>query len=154
MSPVLKVLPLVHYDSALALPAYESDGAAGMDLRACLAPEDRSGLILPSLGRAMVSTGLSMEIPKGFEGQVRPRSGLAAKHGLTVLNSPGTIDSDYRGELKVLLVNLGAENFTLTHGERIAQLVIAPVVQADVQVADALTTTDRGSGGFGSTGTE
>ena len=137
-------------DPRVPLPRYESEGAAGMDLRAFL-DED---LRIPPLGRAMVRTGLRLEIPEGFEGQVRPRSGLAAKFGITVLNSPGTIDPDYRGEVHVLLVNLGAETFTVKDGDRIAQLVIAPFARARVAEAGAgeFSVTARGDGGFGSTG--
>lgn len=150
----IPVMALPNHDPALPLPKHETDFAAGMDLRACLAEDQRlSGLVLPSMGRALVPTGLALALPDGFEGQVRPRSGLAARHGVTVLNSPGTIDSDYRGEVKVLLVNLGPENYVIPHGERIAQLIIAAHVQVDLMLADSLDDTTRGSGGFGSTGT-
>jgi dUTP pyrophosphatase len=135
----------------LPLPAYESAGAAGMDLRAAV-PDDRPLLILPGK-RALVPTGLILEIPEGMEGQVRPRSGLAFKHGLTVLNTPGTIDSDYRGEVKVLLINLGDEDFAVTRGMRIAQIVFAAVTQVAVEERSLAGGTARGSGGFGSTGT-
>ena len=137
-------------DPRVELPRYESDGAAGMDLRAFL----KEDLRIPPLGRAKVPTGLRLEIPEGFEGQVRPRSGLAAKHGVTTLNSPGTIDSDYRGEVSVLLVNLGAEAFVVKNGERVAQLVIAPFARAALVEAESgeLSVTARGDGGFGSTG--
>lgn len=134
----------------LPLPAYESEGAAGMDLRAALPPGEP--FVLPPNGRGLVPTGLVMQLPAGFEGQVRPRSGLAAKHGVTVLNSPGTVDSDYRGEVKVILVNLGGEDFIIRHGDRIAQLVIAPVTRAVLVEAETLDQTERGTGGFGSTG--
>lgn len=152
----IRFAPLAHFDPALPLPAAATAGAAGLDLRASLPEADRAGgITLPTLGRVLVPTGLAVAIPEGFEGQVRPRSGLAARHGVTVANAPGTIDADYRGELGVLLVNLGAETFRLRHGERIAQLVIAPVAAA-VAVAvsgpDALASTSRGTGGFGSTG--
>jgi len=139
------------HGEGLPLPAYESTGAAGMDLRAAV-PDDRPLLILPGK-RALVPTGLILEIPEGMEGQVRPRSGLAFKHGLTVLNTPGTIDSDYRGEVKVLLINLGDEDFAVTRGMRIAQIVFASVVQAAVEERTLAGGTARGSGGFGSTGT-
>ena len=139
------------HGEGLPLPAYESTGAAGMDLRAAV-PEDRPLLILPGK-RALVPTGLILEIPEGMEGQVRPRSGLAFKHGLTVLNTPGTIDSDYRGEVKVLLINLGDEDFAVTRGMRIAQIVFAAVTQATVEERTLAGGTARGSGGFGSTGT-
>ncbi|MGD1927094.1 MAG: dUTP diphosphatase [Paracoccaceae bacterium] len=147
------VKTLDNHDPALALPRYETALAAGMDLRACLAQPDRAhGIKLPSLGRALIPTGLAIALPDGTEAQVRPRSGLAVKQGLTVLNSPGTIDADYRGEVKVLLINLGAETVTLSHGDRIAQMVIAPVTQAHLVPTDTLPDTDRGAGGFGSTG--
>jgi dUTP pyrophosphatase len=134
----------------LALPAYQSANAAGLDLVAAV-PEN-APLVLSPGKHAMVPTGLAIALPPGFEAQVRPRSGLAAKHAVTVLNSPGTIDADYRGEIRVILINHGEEPFVIRRGERIAQLVIAPVVQAELVVATALSPTDRGSGGFGSTG--
>ncbi len=135
----------------LALPSYETAGAAGMDLRAAV-PEDRPLILLPG-HRALIPTGLVIEIPAGFEGQVRPRSGLAAKYGVTVLNSPGTVDSDYRGEVQIILINHGNDEFTVTRGERIAQLVIAQVRQSLVEERLELSATTRGTGGFGSTGT-
>lgn len=145
---------LDNHDPTLPLPAYETEAAAGMDLRACLAPADRAGGVkLPSLGRALIPTGLAMALPAGFEAQIRPRSGLAARLGITVLNAPGTIDADYRGEIRVLLINLGAETVNLAHGERIAQMVIAPVTRVDLEQVDTLDDTARGAGGFGSTGT-
>ncbi len=150
MPPSLVVVRLPHSEG-LPLPAYETGGAAGMDLRAAV-PEDRPLLILPGK-RALVPTGLVFEIPAGFEGQVRPRSGLALKHGITCLNSPGTVDSDYRGEVKVLLVNLGDEDFSVTRGMRVAQVVIAPVARLAVEEQSLASATVRGSGGFGSTGT-
>jgi dUTP diphosphatase len=134
----------------LPLPAYQSARAAGLDLLAAV-PE-HSPLVLAPGKHALVPTGLAIALPDGFEAQVRPRSGLAAKHGLTVLNSPGTIDADYRGEIQVILINHGAEPFTVRRGERIAQMVIAPVVQARLVPATTLSETERGSGGFGSTG--
>jgi dUTP pyrophosphatase len=141
-------------DPTVPLPAYETAGAAGADVRANLTPEQRAtGLVLEPGARALVPTGLRVEVPPGHELQVRPRSGLALRHGLTLLNSPGTIDSDYRGPLGVILVNLGAEPCTVAHGDRIAQLVLAPVVQAGFVLAEALSETARGHGGFGSTGT-
>ena len=143
------VLPLPHFEG-LQLPAYETAGSAGMDVRAAV-PEGEPMVLTPG-ARAMVPTGLSVAIPQGFEIQVRPRSGLAAKHGLTCLNTPGTIDSDYRGEIKVILVNLGQEAFTIQRGERIAQLVLAPVTRLAWQAVDSLDETERGAGGFGSTG--
>ena len=131
-----------------ALPQYESRGAAGMDLRALLDAD----ISIPPLGRVKIPTGLKLEIPEGYEGQVRPRSGLAIKKGLTVLNSPGTIDSDYRGDLDIILINLGSEDIIIKDGERIAQLVIAPVCKADITEVNVLSETVRGGGGFGSTG--
>ncbi len=144
----LAIRRLPHADG-LPLPAYESAGAAGMDLRAAL-PD--APLVLPAQARALVPTGLALQLPDGYEAQVRPRSGLAAKHGVTVLNAPGTIDSDYRGEVKVALINLGGDEFTIRHGDRIAQLVVAPVTRAELVETDALDETGRGEGGFGSTG--
>jgi dUTP pyrophosphatase len=134
----------------LPLPAYETPGAAGMDLRAAVAEDEP--LVLRPGSRAAAPTGLAMALPDGFEGQVRPRSGLAARQGVTVLNTPGTIDSDYRGEVKVILINLGEEDFTIRRGDRIAQLVIAPVSQARWVEVETLDDTARGEGGFGSTG--
>ena len=132
----------------LPLPTYETNGSAGMDLPAAI----EEPIVLEQLERAAIPTGLQIAIPDGFEGQVRPRSGLAFRHGLTVTNAPGTIDADYRGELKVLLVNLGSEPVTIERGMRIAQLVIAPVVQPVVTEVSDLDSTERGAGGFGSTG--
>ncbi|MGE6697118.1 dUTP diphosphatase [Hyphomonas sp. NPDC076900] len=145
----VQVLPLPHF-AGLDLPAYETAGSAGMDVRAAV--PDREPVVLAPGQRAMVPTGLSVAIPEGYEIQVRPRSGLAAKHGLTCLNTPGTIDSDYRGEIKVILINLGAEPFTIQRGERIAQLVLAPVTRLAWSQVDQLGETARGAGGFGSTG--
>jgi dUTP pyrophosphatase len=150
IGPTVGFVRLPHGED-LPLPAYESAGAAGMDLRAAV-PDDRPLLILPGK-RALVPTGLILEIPQGMEGQIRPRSGLAFKHGLTCLNTPGTIDSDYRGEVKVLLINLGDEDFAVTRGMRIAQIVFAAVTQATVEERTLAGGTARGSGGFGSTGT-
>jgi dUTP pyrophosphatase len=144
----MPVLKMVRKDPRIPLPRYESEGAAGMDIRAFL----EEPVIIPVLGRVRVPTGLFLEIPPGYEAQVRPRSGLAFRAGLTVLNAPGTIDSDYRGELDVLLVNFGAEPFLVEDGDRIAQLVIAPVCRAEPVEAAFLEETRRGSGGFGSTG--
>jgi dUTP pyrophosphatase len=141
----LKITRLAH-GAGLPLPAYESEGAAGLDLRAAEACE------IPAGGRALVPTGLSIALPRGFEGQVRPRSGLAAKHGVTVLNAPGTIDSDYRGEVKVILVNFGDASFAIARGDRIAQLIVAPVTRVAVEETASLDGTLRGSGGFGSSG--
>ncbi|KZX95422.1 MULTISPECIES: dUTP diphosphatase [unclassified Sulfitobacter] len=136
-------------DRSLPLPAYESAGAAGADLRANL-PE--GPVTLAPGARALISTGLHMAIPQGFEVQVRPRSGLALKYGITLINSPGTIDSDYRGVVGVILGNTGEAPFTVEHGMRIAQMVVAPVMQAGFDLADSLDETPRGAGGFGSTG--
>jgi dUTP pyrophosphatase len=149
-SPLLGVVRLPH-GQGLARPAYETAGAAGMDLRAAV-PEDRPLILTPGR-RAAVPTGLILEIPEGFEGQVRPRSGLALKHGITCLNAPGTIDWDYRGEVKVILANLGEEDFAIERGMRIAQLVLAPVARLAVEERTQARETARGAGGFGSTGT-
>lgn len=130
------------------IPEYKTAGAAGADLCALL----DSPLTIPAGRSAMVPTGLFFEIPEGYEVQVRPRSGLAAKSGITVLNTPGTIDSDYRGEIKVILINLGTSDFTINSGDRIAQMIIAPVIQASFEITDSLSKTERGEGGFGSTG--
>jgi dUTP diphosphatase len=138
------------HGEGLALPAYQTAHAAGLDLLAAV-PDDAPLLLAP--GRhAMVPTGLTIALPPGYEAQVRPRSGLAAKHGVTVLNSPGTVDADYRGEICVLLINHGEAPFTIRRGERIAQMVIAQVARAELIAASTLPETDRGSGGFGSTG--
>ncbi|HXX07079.1 MAG TPA: dUTP diphosphatase [Pseudolabrys sp.] len=134
----------------LPLPAYQSEHAAGVDLLAAV--PDAAPLMLASGERALVPTGIAIALTPGYEAQVRPRSGLAARHGLTVLNAPGTIDADYRGEIQVLLVNLGRESVTITRGMRVAQLVIAPVVRAHILDVASLDKTPRGSGGFGSTG--
>jgi dUTP pyrophosphatase len=138
------------HGEGLALPAYQSEHAAGLDLLAAV-PEE-APLVLSPGKHALVPTGLSIAIPPGYEAQVRPRSGLASKHGVTVLNAPGTVDADYRGEIGVLLINHGDAPFTIRRGERIAQMVIASVARADLIPAGALSATDRGSGGFGSTG--
>jgi len=130
-------------------PSYQTDGSAGMDLPAAVAEE----VVIAPGARALIPTGWSMAIPVGFEGQVRPRSGLAFRHGVTVLNTPGTVDSDYRGEIKVVLANFGHENFIVRRGDRIAQLVICPVARATLNVVPSLDATARGEGGYGSTGT-
>jgi dUTP pyrophosphatase len=145
----VSVRPMPHFEG-LELPAYETLGAAGMDVRAAV-PEGEPIVLAPGQ-RDMVPTGLSVAIPLGYEIQMRPRSGLAAKHGLTCLNSPGTIDSDYRGELKVILINHGAEPFTINRGERIGQMVLAPVTRIVWEEVESLDETERGTGGFGSTG--
>ena len=143
--PLVKVLKA---HQRIPLPRYESKGASGMDLRAFL----ESDIIIQPMGRAKIPTGLRIEIPSGFEAQVRPRSGLAVNSGLTVLNSPGTIDSDYRGEIEIILVNLGSQDVIIKDGQRIAQLVIAPVCFAMIAEAGTLEESLRGSAGFGSTG--
>ena len=148
MNPIA-IVRLAHAEG-LPLPAYETEHAAGMDLRAAV-PEEAPFDLRPGQ-RAAIPTGLTMAIPQGFEGQVRPRSGLALRAGVTCLNTPGTIDSDYRGEVKVILVNLGEEEFTIRRGDRIAQLVIAPVTAAVWNEVATLDETARGEGGFGSTG--
>ena len=149
----VEVLRLDGSDPEIPLPAYATAGAAGADLRANLAMHDRTaGITLSPGARGLIPTGLSLAIPQGFEVQIRPRSGLALKHGITLANTPGTIDSDYRGPLGVLLVNFGAEPFLITHGDRIAQAIVAPVVQARFDLVDDLSGSDRGHGGFGSTG--
>jgi dUTP pyrophosphatase len=142
------VVVLAH-GRGLPLPAYQSDEAAGLDLLAAIGA--RETVTIAPGARALIPTGLSLELPPGFEGQVRPRSGLALKHGVTVLNSPGTIDSDYRGEVKIILVNLGDQPFPVKRGERIAQLVVAPVSQVELVKVRTIGATRRGEGGFGST---
>ncbi len=146
----VRVQQLAH-GRGLPLPQYQTSGAAGVDLPAAL--ELHETIILRPGARALVPTGLALEIPLGFEAQIRPRSGLAMRHGITVLNAPGTIDSDYRGEVKVLLINHGQDEFTITRGERIAQMVLAQVCQANLVNVVSLCDSERGSGGFGSTGT-
>jgi dUTP pyrophosphatase len=141
---------LLPHGEGLPLPAYHSAGAAGADLCAALAPEER--IILEPGARRLIPTGVVLELPDGYEGQVRPRSGIALHRGVTVLNAPGTIDSDYRGEVSVLLINLGAEPFEIVRGARIAQLVVAPVTRAVFIETAELTETVRGIGGYGSTG--
>jgi dUTP pyrophosphatase len=149
MSATLRILRLPHANG-LPLPAYQSAHAAGFDLLAAV-PEDGAITLDPS-DRVAVPTGLVFELPDGYEAQVRPRSGLALKHGIAVLNSPGTVDADYRGEVKVLLVNLGSAQFLIQRGDRIAQAVVAPVSQVEIVEVEALNETERGAGGFGSTG--
>ena len=147
MRPLLRIQRLAHAED-LELPAYATDQAAGLDLRAAV----EGAMAIAPGQHAMVPTGLTIALPAGHEGQVRPRSGLAHRHGVTVLNSPGTIDADYRGEVKVMLINHGHQPFTITRGDRIAQLVVAPVVQVAILEVDALDETTRGDGGHGSTG--
>lgn len=145
----VRIMRLPH-GKDLPLPSYQSEHAAGLDLIAAVPAE--APLTLAPGARALVPTGIAVALPQGHEGQVRPRSGLAARHGLTVLNAPGTIDADYRGEIQVLLVNLGSDPVEIGRGMRVAQLVIAPVVRARLEEAASLDTTGRGGGGFGSTG--
>jgi dUTP pyrophosphatase len=149
VSPTVQIVRLPHA-AGLPLPAYETAQAAGMDLRAAV-PEDEPLTLRPG-SRFAVPTGLCIALPEGFEAQVRPRSGLAFKHGVTCLNSPGTVDADYRGEVKVILINHGEDDFVIRRGERIGQLVVAPVVQARWAEVASLDETARGAGGFGSTG--
>ena len=149
ITPTLNLIRLPHGEG-LELPAYETKGAAGMDLRAAI--DDGATLTIAPWNRVLVPTGFVFEVPEGFEAQIRPRSGLAFKHGITCLNSPGTIDSDYRGEVKVLLANLSEEPFEITRGMRIAQMVIAPVMQVRIAEIAEISETTRGAGGFGSTG--
>jgi dUTP pyrophosphatase len=148
-SVVVRVLRLPH-GADLPLPAYQSELAAGLDLLAAV-PADEP-VVLAAGTRALIPTGLALALPAGCEAQVRPRSGLAARNGITVLNTPGTIDADYRGEVQVLLVNLGQESVSITRGMRVAQLVVAPVLHAQLMETGSLDETQRGGGGFGSTG--
>ena len=145
--PTIRVRRLPHARS-LPLPTYESAGSAGLDLRSAV---EQARTLAPG-ERALVPTGLVIELPDGWEGQIRPRSGLAVHHGVTLVNSPGTLDSDYRGEVKIVLINLGAEPFELGRGDRIAQLVVAPVATARIEEVEEVADSDRGEGGFGSTG--
>lgn len=147
--PALNLVRLPHA-AGIELPAYETSGAAGMDLRAAVA--ECTPLVLVPGTRALVPTGFIFEVPEGYEAQIRPRSGLAIKNGITCLNTPGTVDSDYRGEVKVILANLGQEDFVVERCMRIAQMVIAPVTQVDVVEVSETSATTRGAGGFGSTG--
>ena len=151
MSALVKVeVQQLPHGNGLALPAYQSAHAAGLDLLAAV-PEDTPVMLAPGK-HALIPTGLTIALPQGYEAQVRPRSGLAAKHGITVLNSPGTVDADYRGEVCVLLINHGDQPFPIRRGERIAQMVIAEVARVELVPVTSLSATDRGSGGFGSTG--
>ena len=153
MNQTLRIYRAENSDIAIPLPTYETDGAAGMDLRANFPAEMRDeGIILAVGSRALVPSGLKFEIPPGFEVQIRPRSGLAFKNGVTLVNAPGTIDSDYRGEVGMIMINYGNESFRITHGERIAQMVFAKVERCKIIEVTSLTTTERGAGGFGSTG--
>lgn len=146
----IKILKLEHFDEALRPPQYQTEQAAGADLCACLGPGE--SLKIEPGERKLVPTGLSFEIPKGYEVQIRPRSGLSFKTNLFVVNSPGTIDSDYRGEIKIILGNWGREDEVVKHGDRVAQMIVAPVTQASFELTSELSETARGSGGFGSTG--
>jgi|TARA_B110000971_G_C19872128_1_gene436706 dUTP pyrophosphatase len=150
MTPVIQVMWEAGVDQALGFPVYETPGAAGADLKANL--PGRADVVLQPGARALIATGLRLAIPDGFEVQIRPRSGLALKHGITLANAPGTIDSDYRGPLGVILLNTGAQIFTIVHGDRIAQMIVAPVVQATFVSVAQLDETSRDQGGFGSTG--
>lgn len=149
MSLIIEIKPLPHFDG-LAVPKFETVLAAGADLRAAV--EAHAPMTLKPGARALIPTGFAMALPAGYEAQIRPRSGLAYKHGVTCLNTPGTIDADYRGEVKILLINHGTEDFVITRGERVAQMVIAPITQPDFEVVTELSDTVRGAGGFGSTG--
>jgi dUTP pyrophosphatase len=146
----VRIVRLAH-GADLPLPQYQSAHAAGLDLFAAVPAE--SAAVIPPGGRALIPTGIAIALPQGYEGQVRPRSGLAARHGITVLNAPGTVDADYRGEIQVVLANLGSEPFAVSRGTRIAQLIIAPVQQVTLVETVTLDSTARGQGGFGSTGT-
>ncbi|QQA42142.1 dUTP diphosphatase [Pelagovum pacificum] len=139
-------------DRDVPLPVYQTEGAAGADVRANFPENERAGVTLPAGGRALIPAGFAMAIPEGYEVQVRPRSGLALKHGITLPNTPGTIDSDYRGPVGIILLNTGTESFHIDHGDRIAQFVVAPVVRGSFGVVETLDDTVRGEGGFGSTG--
>lgn len=153
MSVLIKVLREAWADPEIPLPGYETPGSAGADIRANLRPEDRAtGFTLDPWHRALIPTGLIVEIPPGYEIQVRPRSGLSLKHGITLPNTPGTIDSDYRGPVGVPMINLSDKPYVIQHGERVAQMVVAPVVQGRFVLSDTLGATARGAGGFGSTG--
>ncbi|PZX11600.1 dUTP diphosphatase [Celeribacter halophilus] len=153
MSVEIKIQWLDGADPEIKLPSYETAHAAGGDVRANFPPEMRAeGVTLEPGARALIPTGFAMEIPAGYEVQVRPRSGLALKHGISLANTPGTIDADYRGPVGIILINHGQEPFHVTHGERIGQMVVAPVVQGAFSVVEDLTDTARGAGGFGSTG--
>lgn len=151
-APIVGMKWLDFADRDLGLPSYQTDGAAGADLRANFAPEQRDGLTLSPGQRSLVPTGLALQIPQGWEVQIRPRSGLALKQGITLANAPGTIDCDYRGPLGVILINLGEAEVHIAHGDRIAQMVVAPAPQAQFELLDDIDQTGRGSGGFGSTG--
>ena len=146
----MTTIQIKRLSNSVSIPRYETPGSSGMDIAAHI----ENDVIINPGEKALVSTGFSLAIPRGYEVQIRPRSGLAAKKNITVLNTPGTIDADYRGEIKVILINLGKEKFIIKKGERIAQMVVCPVVQANLEEVEKLSDTKRGSGGFGSTGTE
>ena len=150
MNQSLRIHRTENSDADVALPAYETDGSAGMDIRANF--PNGEGVTLATGARALIPTGLKFEIPAGYEVQVRPRSGLALKQGVTLVNAPGTIDSDYRGEVGMILINHGNEPFRIAHGERVAQIVFAQVTRCEIVEVASLSTTERGAGGFGSTG--
>ena len=152
MNVVVEIQRLEGFDTDVALPHYETVGAAGADIRANFPLKSEGEIMLEPGARALVPTGFSMALPEGYEAQIRPRSGLALRHGVTLVNAPGTIDADYRGPIGVILVNLGQGDFRIANGDRIAQMVIAPVIQARFEGVKTLTETLRGSGGFGSTG--
>lgn len=154
MQPIIQFKWLEGADRATGLPAYETPGAAGADLRANFGSDKRAGIVIAPGVRTLVPTGFAVEIPPGFEVQIRPRSGLALKQGIMLVNSPGTIDSDYRGPLGVIVLNAGDADFHVSHGMRIAQMIVAPVVQGRFEEAGTLTETERGGHGFGSTGVE
>ncbi|MGY6694544.1 MAG: dUTP diphosphatase [Roseinatronobacter sp.] len=155
MTVLVRFQYLAGSDPGIPLPAYATAGAAGADIRANLRPEDRAeGILLPSLGRVLVPTGLACQIPAGYEMQIRARSGLALRHGITLPNAPATIDSDYRGPIGVILANLGSEPYLVLHGARIAQIVIAPAPQARFESAETLDESQRGTAGYGSTGVD
>ena len=142
-------IQIKRFSKKVAIPKYETIGSSGMDIAACI----QNNITINPGEKALVPTGFAIAIPRGYEVQIRPRSGLAAKNNITVLNAPGTIDADYRGEIKVILINLGKEKFIIENGERIAQMVVCPVVQVNLEEVNELSCTERGSGGFGSTGT-
>lgn len=146
----IKVKKLEHFDDNLSLPTYETKDAAGADIRACF--KNKESFTIKAKTRTLIPTGLSFEISPGFEVQVRPRSGLSLKTNLLVVNAPGTIDADYRGEVQIILGNMGDEDIVINHGDRIAQLVVAPITQASFELVTELSSTERGCGGFGSTG--
>ena len=153
MNQIVRIHRTESSDITIALPKYETEGSAGMDLRANFPADLREEGVTLTLGaRALIPTGIKFEIPLGFEVQIRPRSGLALKHGVTLVNAPGTIDSDYRGEVGMIMINHGSETFRISHGERIAQMVFAKVARCEIAEASSLTNTERGAGGFGSTG--